>query len=75
MLRAYHRQRKLSWEEIENLRIRFSYPEKYWKLGNYYFTHRKSWVSGKNIEKIQKLASQKDLWRDFEKKCFGNWEI
>ena len=75
ILKAYHQQRELSSGELENLRIRFSYPEKYWKLGNYYFTHRKSLVSEKNVEKIQKLIAQKELWQDFEKKCFCNLEI
>ncbi len=75
MLKAYHGQRKLLPEELENLRIRFSYPEKYWKLGNYYFTHRKTWVSGKNVEKIQQLVNQKELWEEFGKKCFRNLEI
>ena len=75
MLRAYHRQRNLSQEELENLRIRFVYPEKYWKLGNYYFTHRKTWVSGKSVEKIQRLVDQKELWKEFEKKCFEKLAI
>ena len=75
MLRAYHRQRNLSQEELENLRIRFVYPEKYWKLGNYYFTQRKTWGSGKSVEKIQRLVDQKELWKEFEKKCFEKLEI
>lgn len=75
ILKAYHRQKPLTAAELENLQIRFSYPEKYWKLGNYYFTHRKSWISEKNVEKILQLIEQKNLWEDFEKKCFCNWEF
>ena len=37
-------------DEWEYLRIRFIYPEKYWKLSNYYYTHNKAWISEKNTE-------------------------
>ena len=36
MLREYHRIRPISKAEWQNLRVRFTYPEKYWKLANYY---------------------------------------
>lgn len=55
ILLAYHEIRPLTQAEVENLRIRFAYPEKYWKLANYYYTHNKAWIS----EKIWK--SWKDL--------------
>ena len=52
MLKAYHEIKPVSREEWINLKIRFSYPEKYWKLANYYYTHRKTWISVKNTEKL-----------------------
>ncbi len=72
MLEEYQKVRPLSKDEWENLRIRFCYPEKYWKLGNYYYTHNKAWISGKNTEKLRRLIEQKDAWKNFGKKCFGN---
>lgn len=75
MLQAYHRQRPMDGAELENLQIRFSYPEKYWKLSNYYFTRRKCWMSGKNVEKIRQLIAQQELWQEFGKKCFSNLEF
>ena len=54
MLKAYHEIKPVSKEEWKNLKIRFSYPEKYWKLANYYYTHRKTWISVKNTEKTAK---------------------
>ncbi|MGN0399585.1 MAG: CotS family spore coat protein [Blautia sp.] len=65
MLDAYAAVRPLSEEEMENLCIRFSYPEKYWKLANYYYTHSKVWISEKNLEKLEKLIGQYDRWRQF----------
>lgn len=70
LLREYEKYRPLRQEEKENLRIRFLYPEKYWKLANYYFSHNKAWISGKNVEKLNKLILQKDAWEDFGKKSF-----
>lgn len=65
MLDQYQETKPLSREELENLSIRFAYPEKYWKLANYYYTHNKAWISEKNLEKLQKLREQHDKWRNF----------
>ena len=59
MLEQYDKIRPISSEEWENLQIRFTYPEKYWKLANYYFSHNKAWISGKNTEKLEKVIAQK----------------
>ena len=68
MLHAYEQVRTLSKEEKENLMIRFSYPEKYWKLANHYYTHKKAWISQKSVEKMEKLIEQHDKWRNFTEK-------
>ena len=65
ILLAYHEIRPLTQAEVENLRIRFAYPEKYWKLANYYYTHNKAWISEKNLEKLERLRKQQEKWRDF----------
>ena len=70
MLRTYSSVKTVSAEEKENLRIRFSYPDKFWKLSNYYYTHNKAWVSEKNTEKLQNLIRQKERWDCFCKECF-----
>ena len=62
MLEQYDKIRPISSEEWENLQIRFTYPEKYWKLANYYFSHNKAWISGKNTEKLEKVIAQKKIW-------------
>lgn len=65
IIEAYETVRPLTLKERENLKVRFSYPEKYWKLANYYYTHNKAWISEKNTEKLNKLTSQYKNWRDF----------
>lgn len=71
IIRQYEKHRPLRSEEKENLRIRFLYPEKYWKLANHYFSHNKAWISEKNVEKLRILMEQRNAWEDFGKKCFG----
>lgn len=68
MLEKYQAIKPLSEEELENLKLRFSYPEKYWKLANYYYTHNKAWISEKNLEKLEKLTAQHENWRSFVEK-------
>ena len=70
MLREYHRIRPISKAEWQNLRVRFTYPEKYWKLANYYYSHKKVWISEKNVENLQNLIRQRENWKDFAQKCF-----
>lgn len=70
ILRQYETRRPLTEEERNHLRIRFLYPEKYWKLANYYFSHNKAWISGKNVEKLNTLVQQREAWENFGKKSF-----
>lgn len=72
MLQAYNEIHPITPAEWENLKIRFTYPEKYWKLSNYYYTHNKAWISGKNIQKLKNLTDQREAWAEFPEKCFGS---
>lgn len=60
MLREYCRVRPLLGEELENLKLRLLYPEKFWKLANHYYGSNKAWLPQKNTEKLQSLVSQKN---------------
>ena len=73
MLREYHKIRPISAEEWKNLRVRFTYPEKYWKLANYYYSHKKVWISEKNVEKLQNLIRQRETWENFAEECFRDY--
>ncbi len=71
MLEQYDKIRTISPAEWQILKIRFTYPEKYWKLANYYISHNKAWISAKNTEKLRKVIAQKEIWGKFPEKCFG----
>lgn len=58
MLEAYQGRRKLTPIEWRSLRMRLAYPEKFWKIINFYYNSRKSWVSGRNYEKLESLIAQ-----------------
>lgn len=73
MLSVYHEERQISREEWMNLRIRFTYPEKYWKLANHYYSHKKAWISEKTIEKMKALIRQKEIWAQFTSECFKRY--
>ena len=73
MLTEYHRIRPVSYQEWQNLKVRFTYPEKYWKLANYYYSHKKVWISGKNVEKLENLINQKEIWEKFIQNCFQKY--
>ena len=60
MLKAYEDIRPLSDEEREYLSIRLRYPEKFWKLANYYYNTNKAWIPGKHMEKLEKFLEQQE---------------
>ena len=62
ILNAYSARRPLDEGEIETLRLYLSYPWKYWKLANRYYGSRKSWISGRNTEKLKTLNAQQADW-------------
>ena len=65
MINAYEKERKLSDAEREQLYIRLSYPEKFWKIANHYYNSNKAWVSGRNIEKLNKVIVQEEQRAQF----------
>ena len=73
MLSAYHKEKSISEDEWQNIHIRFLYPEKYWKLANYYYSHKKVWISEKNVEKLQNLIRQREIWENFAEECFRDY--
>lgn len=55
-------QRKRAFEQGEGIVLYalLLYPEKYWKLVNFYYNGRKSWMPAKNLEKLVKIRSQEE---------------
>ncbi len=58
ILEAYRKTRALKREEAQLLYILLLFPEKFWKQINFYYNGKKSWMSGKNYEKLLKIAAQ-----------------
>lgn len=65
MLERYDRVRPVSQEEWAYLLLRFSYPEKFWKIANHYYNSRKSWIPDKNMEKLKILIGQEGKKEEF----------
>ncbi|MGI6007547.1 MAG: hypothetical protein ACOX8E_08680 [Ruminococcus sp.] len=72
MILAYHREKALTEEEVINLKLRLSYPWKFWKLINHYAGSSKPWISERNMEKLEILIKQEEEWLAFIKNCFSD---
>jgi len=62
---AYNEIKEITKAEMEYLYILLLYPEKFWKIANHYYNTRKSWTSGRNIEKLNDFIKQKDARENF----------
>ena len=65
MLQAYNKVRKLDEAEMRQLYIRLAYPEKYWKISNHYYNTGKSWICGRDFEKLVKIIDQNEAKEQF----------
>ncbi len=72
ILEAYERVRPLSEAEREYLSLRIRYPEKFWKLANYYYNTNKAWIPGKHMEKLEKFLSQQEKRVSFSMEVLYN---
>ena len=70
MITEYTNVRKLLPEESEQLYLRLAYPKKFWKIANHYSSSRKSWISGRDIEKLAKIIAQEPQRKQFLKMLF-----
>lgn len=60
LLDAYQKEREMSEEDYVQLYYRFCYPEKFWKIVNFYYNSGKAWIPGRNLEKLEKLLAQEE---------------
>ena len=60
----------LGKKERDYLAIRLAYPEKFWKIANRYYNSHKAWLSGRNIEKLEKVVAQEDAREQFLQMLF-----
>lgn len=65
VLSAYEEIRALSLQEKRILHTLLLYPEKFWKITNYYYNSRKSLIPQKNTEKLDVLLQQQKEKQEF----------
>ncbi len=65
VIEAYSEVRPVSDDDMKLLRINFLYPEKFWKVINFYNNSNKSWIPRKSIEKLEGVLAQNDARRAF----------
>ena len=58
LLESYNKERSLTDRDYRQLYYRLAYPEKFWKIVNFYYNTGKAWIPGRNMEKIEKLFAQ-----------------
>ena len=58
LLESYNKERELTDRDYKQLYYRLAYPEKFWKIVNFYYNTGKAWIPGRNMEKIEKLFAQ-----------------
>ncbi|MCL2718637.1 MAG: CotS family spore coat protein [Lachnospiraceae bacterium] len=58
LVNVYIKEREMSKADHIQLYYRLAYPEKFWKIVNFYYNSGKAWISGKNLEKLEKLINQ-----------------
>ena len=71
LIQTYDRERSMEDSEKTVLYAMLLYPEKYWKLVNFYYNSRKSWMSSKNLEKLLKIRGQEEQRTRFLKEVKG----
>lgn len=59
--------RPLKPYERQDLVYRLSYPEKLWKIVNFYYNSGKAWIPEKNQEKLDRLLEQEAARKKFLK--------
>ena len=70
LLAAYQQIRPISAFDSIDLYYRLAYPEKFWKIANFYFNSRKAWIPEKNMEKLNKVLEQEAVRQTFLEQAF-----
>ena len=71
ILGAYNAVRALDGYSMQDLYHRFAYPEKFWKITNFYYNSSKAWIPEKNLEKLEKVLNQEKMKQKFLKELWS----
>ena len=70
LLAAYEEKRRMTNFDRMDLYYRLSYPEKFWKIANFYMNASKSWIPGKNTAKLERVIAQEEQKQTFLQAVF-----
>lgn len=65
LLEAYEQELPIADFSKIDLYYRLAYPEKFWKIVNFYFNSGKAWIPERNLEKLEKLIEQEKEKQNF----------
>lgn len=71
MIQAYHAINPFSKEEMDYIKCRLIYPEKFWKIADSYYRSNKAWIPVKNVEKLKIAITQTEDKRSFLENIFA----
>ena len=72
LLETYEKQRPLAAGSWIDLYYRLAYPEKFWKIVNFYYNSGKAWIPEKNQEKLERVVAQEKEKQHFLDEVFRN---
>lgn len=70
LIAAYEQIRPISAYSRIDLYYRLAYPEKFWKIANFYYNTRKVWIPERNQEKLDRLLEQEERKQHFLETVF-----
>lgn len=70
LLKTYEKERPISAIHYIDLYYRLAYPEKFWKIVNFYYNSGKAWIPERNREKLLKLVAQEEEKQHFLEEVF-----
>jgi len=65
ILDNYTRVLPIDKDELKLLYVLLLYPEKFWKITNFYYNGKKSWVPQRNIQKLIGIQEQMEMKKQF----------
>lgn len=75
LVNSYDKVRPMEKEEFLQLYYRLAYPEKFWKIVNFYYNSGKAWIPGKNLEKLKRVTEQEKDKQAFLEKFKSKYGI
>lgn len=70
LLEVYKEEREISAMDCIDLYYRLAYPEKFWKIVNFYYNSGKAWIPERNQEKLEKVIAQERQKQEFLDEVF-----